>query len=196
MRHERRISVKISPTTHAAHTAHTALTRRSEALSNGLKDRNALDMMGHRNRIYQKHVKQSRRSEACNAQIGQAVRVRYVQSGRYVRRVDALCRLLSRRLLDPDPTLRLTEIHRHRAGPDTAGALPPHCLASSRRPSAPNHGRLRGDSEDRGWRCDGRCSCGVRVAEGQVREGVLEFGRADDLDVGVESADSGGQAGP
>lgn len=45
VRHERQTSVKISPTTH---TAHTALTRRSDALSNGLKDRDALDMMGHR----------------------------------------------------------------------------------------------------------------------------------------------------
>lgn len=37
---------------------------------------------------------------------------------------------------------------------------------------------------------------GVGVAAGQAGEGVLELGRSDDGDVGVEAADRGGQAGP
>lgn len=51
---------------------------------------------------------------------------------------------------------------------------------------------VRSASVERGW-CVG---CGVGVAAGQVCEGVFELGRADDLDVGVEPADGGGQAGP
>ena len=50
---------------------------------------------------------------------------------------------------------------------------------------SPGRGRREG--------CAGR---GVGVAAGQEREGVLELGRADDLDVGVEPADGGGEGGP
>lgn len=77
--------------------------------------------------------------------------------------------------------------------PDAAGTLRPQRLRSSRCPSTPNRGLRAGGSGDRGWR---RGGYGVAVAAGQVREGVLELGRADDLDVGVEAADGGGQGWP
>lgn len=44
-------SVKIPPITPTAHTMHTALTCRSEALCDRFKDRDALDMMGHRHHV-------------------------------------------------------------------------------------------------------------------------------------------------
>lgn len=42
----------------------------------------------------------------------------------------------------------------------------------------------------------GCVGCGVGLAAGQVCEGVLELARPDNLDVGVEPADGGGQADP
>lgn len=48
VRHVRPISIKTSPVTHVAPIMHTRQTFRSAALFSRLKDRDALDMVGHR----------------------------------------------------------------------------------------------------------------------------------------------------
>ncbi len=89
VRHVRQKCVKISPVTHVTPITHTRRNARSAALFGRLKDRHALDMVGHWKHVNRKQVKENRRSATRATQVGLKINVRCVRDARYVRAFDA-----------------------------------------------------------------------------------------------------------